>query len=239
MSSAQRMPRAAATININLVRGMLQKGIEKLEVCGSYRMASSTIGDVDMVIRPSDPFTFLDHLDSLVSRDLVKRGTNTAGKESWGDKKRLISFRGIDFDIAIANQHNFGFLQWLRTGPAEANTFFMGLLSKHNSRVRMDDGFLWHVTYHANYISSRDRKAADGKQAYHKLGRLSIPDEGAFFTVLGLPHLPPQDRTEFMYRRYMGKSLPTPPPEMLKAFYLTEEQEEELANSGIKQKSLL
>jgi hypothetical protein len=239
MSSSTRLPRSAATVNINLIRGMFYSFFENLEVCGSYRMGNPTIGDVDMVILPSDNLAFLDHLDSLVARDLVKRGTQAGGSQSWGEKKRLIHFRGLNFDVAIANEHNFGYLQWLRTGPAEANTLLMGFLSKHNSRVRMDDGFLWHVTYNANYISSRERKAANGKQAYHKLGRLSIPDEETFFKVLGLPHLAPKDRSEFMYRRYMSKALPSVPHELLMTYYLTEEQKEDLANSGIKQKSLL
>lgn len=239
MSSGQRMPRSAATININLVRGMLNNGIEKFEVCGSYRVGKATIGDVDIVVLPSDSLTFLDHLDSLVERDIANRGKNAGGKESWGEKKRLIEFRGMSFDIAIANEHNFGYQHWLRTGPSEANTLLMGLLSKNNSRIRMDDGFLWHVTYHTNYVSARERKEAKGERGYHKLGRLHVPDEMTFFKLLGMPIIPPDQRNEIIYRRYLGREINNPSAEDIKAYYLTAEQEEVIANSGIKQKTLL
>jgi DNA polymerase/3'-5' exonuclease PolX len=244
MSSGERIPRSAATTSINLVRGMLNRGIERFEVCGSYRVGKPTIGDVDLVILPSDNFTFLDHLDSLVSRDLVKQGRNAGGSTSWGDKKRLISFRGMAFDIAIANEHNFGYQHWLRTGPAKANRLLMSLLIKHNSRVRMDDGYLWHVTYHSNYLSSRERKEAQAKKEvpYHKLERLSVPDEETFFTLLGMPYIEPEKREkdwEIIYNRYLGRSVNTQSPEVLKQYYLSAEQKEALASSGIKQKSLL
>jgi DNA polymerase/3'-5' exonuclease PolX len=241
MSSMTRMPRDSATVNINLMRGMLNKGIEKIEVCGSYRRGATTIGDVDLIVLPSDSFSFLDHMDSLVERELLKRGTNRGGKQSWGEKKRLVEFRGIPFDIELCNEHNLGYKRWIRTGPGEANTLIMGMLSKYKSRVRMDDGYLWHVTYNSNHISSRDRKEAKEEKvpAYHKLARLHVPDEETFFTLLGMPYIPPEKRDEIMYRRYLGQGINTPSPEDLKAWYLSDEQEEALANSGIKQKSLI
>jgi hypothetical protein len=240
MSSGIRMERHTATVTINLVRGMLQSGIEKLEVCGSYRRGSPTIGDVDLVALPSDSFTFLEHLDHLVERDLVARGLTAGGKQSWGEKKRLIEFKQMPFDIAIANEANYGYIKWMRTGPGDANTLLMGLLSKHKSRVRMDDGFLWHVTYNNNYISSRDRKEARDKEpAYHKLHRLHVPDEETFFMLLGMPTIPPDQRNEILYRRYLGQGVNAPLAEMIRDFYTTDEQEEALANSGIKQKTLI
>lgn len=239
MSSGQRMPRSAATININLVRGMLNCGIEKIEICGSYRIGKSTIGDVDLVVQTEDNLIFLDHMDSLVERELLNRGKNAAGKQSWGEKKRLIEFRGMNFDIETANRFNFGYKHWLRTGPSEANTLLMGLLSRNQSRVRMDDGYLWHVTYHTNYVSSRERKEAQkGERGYHKLGRLKVPDEETFFMLLGMPYLPPEKRDEIIYRRYLGRGVNAPEPEALKTWYLTPEEEESLAANGIKQQQL-
>lgn len=240
MSSGIRMERRAATTAINLMRGMLNLNLEKFEVGGSFRRGSATIGDVDMIVMPSSSEEFLDHLDSLVARDLVNRGKTAAGKESWGEKKRLVEFKGLNFDIAIGTTHNFGYLHWLRTGPGEANTLLMGLLAKANSRIRMDDGYLWHVTYNSSHISSRDRKAAkeDKGPAYHKLGRLGVPDEATFFKLLGMPFIKPEDRGEILYRRYLGKGVNAPSAEELKAYYLTEEQEKVLANQGIKQHTL-
>lgn len=234
MSEGQRIARNTATVNINIVRGMLNWGIEKLEVCGSYRRGRADIGDVDLVVLPSDNETFLDHLDSLVQRGLVERGKNAGGGESWGEKKRLINFRGMKFDIAIATAHNFGFQQWLRTGPSEGNTTMMGLLKKHSSKIRMDDGYLWFVTYHPNY-----QKDSDKKLGYHKLNRLSIPDEATFFSVLGMKYIEPENRSEVVYNRYLAKYGPTIEPDDLKQYFLTEEQEEHLANRGLMQKELL
>lgn len=234
MSSGDRMSRNAATVNINIVRGMLQQGIERLEVAGSYRRGKQDIGDADMVVLPNDSEQFLNHLDDLVQRDLIKRGINRAGNESWGLKKRLFTFRGMGFDVAIANEHNFGYQHWLRTGPSEGNTTLMSLLAKHSSKIRMDDGYLWHVTYHPNY-----QKSADKKLGYHKLARLSIPDENAFFSVLGMPYIEPEKRGEVAYRRYLGKFVPMLDIEELRAYYISEAQEEALINPGLLQKELL
>lgn len=235
MSSGERIARHSAIVNINLLCGILNKSIARLEIGGSYRRGRADIGDVDMVVLPENAGIFLDHVDSLVERGFFQRGINGKGQESWGEKKRLIAYRGMAFDIAIANEFNFGYQHWLRTGPADANTALMSFLAKGKSKVRMEDGYLWYVTYRADYITS----AAEKKLGYHKLARLNCPDETAFFTLLGMPFIEAEKRDEIIYRRYLGREIRNPAPEALKPYYLSAEQEATLAALSMKQKPLL
>lgn len=52
-------------------------------------------------------------------------------------------FEGIKCEIQLADQWNWGYIQWLRTGPGTANTYIMEFCSASRSPYRAKGGYWW------------------------------------------------------------------------------------------------
>lgn len=184
-TNESRLPLAEAE-KIALELGDLLDGqCERFEIAGSIRRQKPTIGDIEMVAIPKgrELWNRLDKLvyDGIVSKALyVDKNGNSAYR--WGDVYRGIFYKGIKAEIFTADADNWGFQLWLRTGPADSNTFVMTKLIRENHPLRFSEGYGW-------YVPSKGERV-----------RLSICDEKTLFRCLGLDYFQPKFRTEGLYR---------------------------------------
>jgi DNA polymerase/3'-5' exonuclease PolX len=77
---------------------------------------------------------------------------------------------GIQVDLFFANQENWGYIQTLRTGPAEFNQFYL-LPRLKNKGYILQEGNIWYD----NTV-------------------VSIPDEETLFQLLNMKIIPPERR---------------------------------------------
>lgn len=157
---------------------------DRLEVAGSVRRGSATVKDVELVGKglANDPGLLLRRLDSLLGDGVIhlaRYGDQMTTR--WGEKYRGFLFQQMRFELFMADDDNWGYVLWLRTGPGDANQFVMMKMSEFESPVRAREGYLW-----------------------HGLRRLTVPHEAEMFRLLGMPYVQPQDRDIGIYRQYLG-----------------------------------
>jgi hypothetical protein len=186
-----------------------------LTICGSIRRNKPDIGDVDIVVQPKNAHEYLNMMDNHIHQGIYNKGKNSGGRETWGNTKRLLNYQGINFDVIVADAHQFGYKVWLSTGPRLANERMMILLKNNYNIVRPCDGYLWHVTYtktHPNYEPNR---------GFSRLGKLNVPDEFTFFHLIGLPTCHAEWRSEAYYQKKLGTAY-QPSALELQEFYVEE-----------------
>ena len=213
MSQGKRLAREDALPIIDELCQLLSIDTHQLTVCGSVRRNKETIGDVDLVVHPMDNQDYLNMLDEFLNLAYFGQGMNAGGRTTWGATKRLISYKGINFDVIIADEDQLGYKLWLSTGPGIANTAMMTLLKDKLSPIRMVEGYCWHVTYdrkHPKYEKAR---------SYARLAKLSVPDEETFFKLIGLPYCHPQWRSEDYYKRLLWQD-GQPSTKFIEAHYI-------------------
>ena len=199
MSQNRRIARLEVIPIVKEVMKLLEINTVSAMVCGSIRRNKETVGDVDIVVQPQSLPDYLDMLDEFVHLGYFGRGVNSGGRETWGDTKRLLTYKGINFDVIIADEHQLGYKLWLSTGPSMANTAMMVLLKEKLSPVRMADGYMWHVSY------SRKHPKFEKQREFARLGKLHVPDEETFFKVIGMAFCHPQWRSETYYKKFLWK----------------------------------
>lgn len=188
-------------------------------ICGSVRRGRPDPKDVEIVALPHHPPSFLNRIDALEQADTIRK-YNYGNGFRWGAKYRGFIYGGVRLELFIADQHNLGFKQWLRTGPGKANTYVMSRLIKHQSIIRFHDGYGWHVTYDETHTKF------DKKQGYAKIGKIDCADEGVVFKLFGFPAvIQPANRSVITYRRYLERGINTPAPKYLEAFYVNLDDE--------------
>lgn len=199
MSQSRRIARLEALPVVNEVMELLQINTQLAMVCGSIRRNKDTIGDVDIVVQPQQIADYLNMMDEFINLAYFGHGINAGGRETWGDTKRLLAYKGINFDVIIADEDQLGYKLWLSTGPSMANTAMMVLLKEKLSPVRMAEGYLWHVSYdkkHSKFEKSR---------GFARLGKLHVPDEESFFKIIGMAYCHPEWRSETYYKQFLWK----------------------------------
>ena len=185
MSEGERIAREIATPVVEAVVALFAPHCDWIAPGGSYRREKPDIGDVEIcaIAKP----TFLAHMDELVQRGVIakKEYTNEkTGKTSyrWGDQYRAFVFTHgdttIKFDLFLCDMDNRGNKFELRTGPADKNEWMMTIFHRYKAPFTVKDGYIW-----------------SGVQKLH------IPDEQAYFDLLGIPYIEPKDRTIEAYQR--------------------------------------
>lgn len=182
---------------------MIRPACDRLEVAGSIRRGEPYVKDAELVAIPQNNradnlWQFVGNLvDQAVIEKAVYRDKN--GKETlrWGPLYRGMLFQGIKVELFLTHPDSWGYQKWLRSGPGDANHYIMGYLIHKHAPIRFVDGDGWWSPGN-RWQKPKDKWIADDKQ------RLNIPDEDTLFAVLGMPYLPPNERSERKYKTLLA-----------------------------------
>lgn len=179
---------------------LIRPACERLEVCGSIRRGQPTVKDADLVAIPGAGLLAL--LDDLLARHVVEKALYGESKATrWGPKLRGMIFQGLQIEIDLADENNWGYKKALRSGPKSANEYIMSFISWRKPALRFQDGCGWYSPGNLWHKPNPTSKwLADDKV------QLSIPDEETLFALLGMPYLAPNLRSEEQYKRLMGNN---------------------------------
>jgi DNA polymerase/3'-5' exonuclease PolX len=197
------MERERAVMVARELAARMGPSCERIHVAGSVRRREPHVKDLEIVHIPKVEivqaalFYDLDRKRSLVDaaiEQLVKDGVlkwDKRVKRNGPKYKRLIHAASeLVVELFAAQPENWGLILALRTGPYDFNRRlvtcrrFGGAMPND---MRMDDGFLW-----------RDRE------------RLVTPSEEAFFGEMGLPVIPPRERSVETLERTLAAAFPMP-----------------------------
>lgn len=202
MSNNERIARDKAIALASGVMRWIGTHCDKLEIAGSIRREKETVGDIEIVCQPHNPIALANTLDNLVEGGTIKKAlyrrvdknrVETFGPR-WGDRLKCFTIGGATVELAIADELNFGYLLWLRTGPSDGNTFVMTRMMQEKAAMRFSDGYGWLCDYEGN-----------APVYQHKL---ALPDEQTLFKTLGMNFIRPLWRNEGVYRAEWKGVLP-------------------------------
>lgn len=154
-------------------------------MAGSLRRKKETVNDIEIVTKAPSRAALLARLDSLVRDGICEKAVYQEGTHRWDLKYAGLVFQGARVEVFSATPDNFGYIQWLRTGPAGGNEYVMKHLN--DWPVRFDEGSAWLTTYENGLKTLKYR--------------LRVPDEVTLFALLGLPYITPDLRSEQAYQR--------------------------------------
>ncbi|MBA3867770.1 MAG: hypothetical protein H0X30_01300 [Anaerolineae bacterium] len=176
---------------------LLRPACERIEIAGSVRRGKPEVHDAEAVIIPTPDL--LPLTDTLIEYGKAKYALYGEKRtKRWGNNYRGLLFGGIKCELFMTNAESWGWQYWLRTGPGDANAYIMRWLglSHVKAPVRFQGGYGW---YSRNWRHNGKAWVAEDKQ------RLRIASEEDLFAVLGMPFIPPSERTEMMYRKLTNK----------------------------------
>ena len=178
----------------------LGQSCERIHVAGSVRREVPAVKDLEIVYIPrmevvqAGLFPDLDQKRPLTDEtieQLVEGGVlrwDTRVKRNGPKYKRLIhTASGLVVELFAARPENWGLILALRTGPGDFNHKLVKRRSQGGampSDMRMDGGFLWR-----------------GGE------KIPTPTEEAFFGALGLPVIPPRERSVERLEQVLVESL--------------------------------
>lgn len=184
--------------------------INRYLIVGSIRRKDTRVTDIDLVIIAKSNAQLWQLINHQAELGIIEKGSK------WGKIHRSLTYKNLNIEIYTATPDNYGYITWLRTGPAKSTQFVMTKLSKHKSTVRFSGGAAWHVDYntlHPNY---------DSKLGYAKLAQLRVESEGAFFQLIGLPYIEPMNRNNISYGT-LNRTVNNPPLQVLQQKFYTHE----------------
>lgn len=176
---------------------ILRPACERIEIAGSVRRGKPEVHDAEVVIIPTpDLLPLTDTLIEYGRAQYALYGEKRTKR--WGQNYRGLLFGGIKCELFMTNENNWGFQLWLRTGPGDANKYIMNWLGLKwlNAPVRFQEGSGW---YSRHWSHDSKKWVAPDRQ------RLRIASEEDLFAVLGMPYLPPGERTEARYKSLTNK----------------------------------
>jgi len=106
------------------VTGRLSPYCRKIEVAGSIRRGRPLVGDIDLVLIPSDPWN--------LSLEIAGLGPVS----HKGDKLKRVEYKGVQVDIYFADEATWATLLLIRTGSAENNIRLATRAKKRGWRLR-------------------------------------------------------------------------------------------------------
>ncbi len=177
---------------------ILRPACERIEIAGSVRRGKLEVKDAEVVIIPTPDL--LPLTDTLIEYGTAKYALyGDKLTKRWGNSYRGLMYMGVKCELFMTTAENFGFQWWLRTGPGDANTYIMRWLAYAKAPIRFQDGSGW---YSRNW--QLVQKGKDQKWVASDRQRLQIAREEDLFAVLGMPFIPPSERTEMVYKKLMG-----------------------------------
>lgn len=194
MIDEPRIPLQHAELLARELFALIEPTCEDIRIAGSIRRKSSTVKDAEFVVIPT-PMTY-QLLDRLVFEGQMERA-DYGGSERWGLKYRGLVYKGLRCELFFTDEGSWGYILWLRSGPADSNKVVMQKMQA--SRVRCQDGSVWLAD---DWRMIGDKWASDTKQ------RILVPDETRWFKLLGMEWIAPETRTVAVYHRYIGSARP-------------------------------
>ena len=186
-----RVPLADARATITELVELLRPTCERIAVAGSVRRGKPEVHDAEVVIIPTpDLLPLTDTLIEYGTAQYALYGEKRLKR--WGPSSRGLLFKDIKCELFMTHEESWGYQYWMRTGPGDANTFIMKWLSYVNAPIRFRDGYGW---YSRNWHHDGKKWFANDRR------RLRIASEEDLFAVLGMPFIPPSERTEMVYKR--------------------------------------
>lgn len=190
-ANKDRIDLAAAQAVAEEVRKLLSPACQRIEIAGSIRRRSPTVGDIELLAEPTtttvpiDLFGELaetvDHLDTLAHKFLAngtfRYRTDKNSRTAVGPRYKRLVCNGIGLDLfSCLPPAQWGLLLAIRTGPGE---FSHQLVTPRHMGGLLPDG--WNVR--------------DG-QLWHGFESVPVPDEETLFDILGMDYITPADRRE-------------------------------------------
>lgn len=190
------MRRAIAFAKLSTFAALIRSYTTRLEIAGSVRRKKADVKDGELVAIAAPGL--LDVLDHLVAVGAIRKAEYGAnGSHRWGPKYRGLVWRGLRVEIFLTDAHSWGYQYWLRTGPGDANQFIMTRMVQTHVPVRFIEGACWYAPNNWTWNAKRDKWEASARF------QVSLPEEADLFTLLGLPEIRPEFRTEQVYRNQM------------------------------------
>lgn len=183
------------------------------EIAGSVRRQKTSVSDIDIVLEPHNTAAIWNRIDNMLNSGTIKKAVYGDGKFRWGENLRGVQFMGMKVEIHLCTPENRGYAYWLWTGEGDKNQYVMRQLIKHQSPIRFQDGFGWHVSY------DQSHPQYNRGLGYAKIAKLNIPDEQSLYDLLGMPFIAPKNRNEITYRRYLERAINCPPAESIALRY--------------------
>jgi hypothetical protein len=166
---------------------LLQPHAKRLNIAGSLRRQKSEVSDIELVAIPTP--ALLPAVDDLLRAGVVQKA------HAWGSKFRAMVYQGVRVDLFMADEDNWGYIYWLRTGPGDANTHVVSMLNQRSAPFGVRDGHVY-----AGGLRTQDK----GKWTYSGGQRLTLPEERDWFALLGMAQIAPHERSLAAYRAAWG-----------------------------------
>lgn len=171
------------------VLSALERHCERIQIAGSLRRKKPEVGDVEIVYVPlwksaPDPNALFgnveinrvdDAIETLERRSILVRRLNVNGRESYGEKNKLMRHvaSGIPIDLFATTMDSWFNYLVCRTGPSDMNVRIC------NAAIAR--GWKWNP-----YGSGFSRGSE----------RFAVKSEEDVFRFVGLPYLQPEERQQ-------------------------------------------
>jgi DNA polymerase/3'-5' exonuclease PolX len=204
-STVTRLPLEQAEALAGRFVAMLVGTFDRVEIAGSVRRRSPTVGDVEIVMVPTiserverDLFgdvrrtvgvdLLAARLETLADNETVRPRTFAEERVVWGQRTRYMTFEGHPIDLFTVDHDRFGWILALRTGPA---TF-----SRQLVRPTHDDAGRPLLTSDGRRgLMPTTLRSRGGWLTWRTSGeRIATPNERDVFDLFGLPYVEPHER---------------------------------------------
>jgi hypothetical protein len=239
MSGGQRFKRAVALARAQELIEQLRPACVQIEIAGSLRRGMASVGDIEIVAMPKveeyavagqlDMFgggtpakveraSLLDKtLETLVAAgEVVRERPHAAERPAWGDKYKKVwtkiqvdkfpaFVKGADF---AQGDDGLAYIQvdiFIVTPPAQWGPLFTIRTGPESFSGR--EGLMRYINGHTPY------RQDEGHLSVRATGEeVSTPTEADYFRVLGLPVIPPGERSaEKLWQVVKGNTKPAAP----------------------------
>ncbi len=135
----------------NEVVARLKPYCQKIEVAGSIRRQKASIGDIDIVLIPSDPWNLESEVLALARPFQPKLS---------GEKLKRFDYNGAQVDLYFASPGTWATLLLIRTGSKESNIRLCSLAKKKG----------WHLAASGEglFNENGERIAGDTEESIYK-----------------------------------------------------------------------
>jgi len=186
-----------ARAHAETIRAAFAPACARIEIAGSVRREKADeIKDVELLMIPAPhrpmfgkfgaPILWL--MDDLLEQGILRKRMDKAGRAAWGSLYQRawwkIGDATVPLDLFSCEPGNWGAMLALRTGPDDFShrlvtpRRFGGAMPEN---LRQEDGWL---------------RRGGGRITEVVEEKVDTPEESDYFSALGLPMLPPSERTE-------------------------------------------
>lgn len=163
----------------SLVRPLVEhlkeaKGLKRLQIAGSYRRRSETVGDIDILAICDDWEPVMDALTSFEAVDRVEQSGETRGT--------VVLRSGLQVDLRILPEKSYGAALHYFTGSKSHNVAVRKMGVERGLKISEYGVF--------EVPENRDAESSDPREGKRVAGE----DEESVYKAVGLPWIPPELR---------------------------------------------